>query len=78
MTMKSPPQHKYGFDQFVEVIEEKQHLYGPVVQVKALIDGTICDAHKAPYYGCVRGNDHYTLCEGMLRQLSPANKRRMN
>jgi len=77
-TTKNHPQHKYGFDQFLEVIEEKQHIYGPIVQVKALIDGTVCAAHGTPYYGCVRGNDHYTLCEGSLRPLSPTNKRRMN
>lgn len=76
--MKDHPQHKFSFDQFVEVDEEQQHLYGPIVQVKALIDGHICAAHSAPYYGCVRGNDHYTLCERVLRQLSPANKRRLN
>lgn len=73
-----PTEHKYTFDQFVEVVEEKQHLYGPVVQIKALIDGHLCDTHSAPYYGCVRGNDHYTLCEGSLKQLSPTSKRRMN
>ena len=72
------PRHKFTFDQFVEVVEEKQHIYGPIVQVKALIDGTVCASHSLPYYGCVRGNDHYTLCEGSLRQLSPTNKRRLN
>ena len=70
-----PTEHKYTFDQMLEVREDKQHLYGPVVQVKALIDGHLCDEHSLPYYGCVRGNDHYTLCEGIL---SPIPKRRMN
>jgi len=70
--------HKFTFDQHVEVVEDKQHVYGPVVQVKALIDGHVCAEHKLPYYGCVRGNDHYTLCEGSLRELSPKAKRRMN
>lgn len=72
------PQHKYTFDQHLEVVEEKQELYGPVVQVKALLDGMVCPVHDAPYYGVVRGNDHYTLCESSLRPLSTQNKRRMN
>lgn len=76
--MKTTTNHKFTFDQFVEVIDEKKDTYGPIVQVKALLDGTLCASHKLPYYGCVRGNDHYTLCEGCLKQLSPANKRKMN
>ena len=76
--MTDHPQHKYTFDQHLEVVEEKQATYGPVVQVKALLDGTVCAGHGLPYYGVVRGNDHYTLCEGCLRPLSPTSKRRMN
>ena len=76
--MKDQPQHKYTFDQHLEVAEEMQATYGPVVQVKALLDGTVCAKHGLPHYGVVRGNDHYTLCEGSLRPLSPTSKRRMN
>jgi hypothetical protein len=77
MTTQIRP-HKFAFDQFVEVIDEKKHIYGPVVQVKALIDGHVCAAHGTLYYGCVRGNDHYTLCEATLRELPPHAKRKMN
>jgi hypothetical protein len=76
--VKDHPRHKYTFDQHLEIIEDKKHIYGPVVQVKALIDGTTCEAHGSPFYGCVRGNDHFTLCEEYLRPLSPTNKRRLN
>ena len=76
--MTDQPRHKYTFDQHLEVVEEKQGIYGPVVQVKALLDGTVCMEHKLPYYGVVRGDDHYTLCEGSLRPLSPKSKRSMN
>jgi hypothetical protein len=67
------PRHKYTFEQLVEVVSDGK--YPPVVQIMALIDGHVCSKHSAPYYGCSAGNDHFTLCEGMLK---PCNKRKMN
>lgn len=69
---RGDPPHKYAFEQVLEVTSEG---YPPTVQVKALLVGPRCEKHSAPFYGCVAGNDHFTICEGMLK---PANKRKMN
>jgi len=66
-------EHKFDFGQLVEV--ESGGKYPPVVQVMAKLDGHICTKHSAPYYGCSAGNDHFTLCEGVLK---PVKKRKMN
>ncbi len=70
--MDQKTEHKYDFGQLLEVTEGD---YPPQVQVMAKLDGHLCQKHSAPYYGCSAGNDHFTLCEGLLR---PANKRKMN
>ncbi len=71
--MDQKSKHKFDFGQLVEIDSDGN--YPPVVQVMAKLDGHVCKKHSAPYYGCSAGNDHFTLCEGMLK---PVNKRKMN
>lgn len=69
--------HKYAFEQRVEVHNESDKHYPPVVEVAAKLPGR-CAEHNAPYYGCVHGDGHYTFCEEVLKPLSPTNRSKMN
>lgn len=73
--MDQKSEHKFDFGQSVEVTENEDGKYPPILQVMAKMDGHLCSKHSAPYYGCSAGNDHFTICEGLLK---PANKRKMN
>jgi len=69
------PPHKFEREQRVQY--EGPEEFPPVMEVAALLPG-YCTTHDAPYYGCVHGGDHFTVCEVHLKPLSDAHKRRMN
>jgi hypothetical protein len=75
MSTRTTP-HRFALEQMLEVQDDK---YPSVVQVVALVPGDHrCAKHDALFYGCVHSGDHFTLCEELLKPLSPANRRKMN
>lgn len=76
-TSGQPPQHKYVYEQHVEVQPESEKVYPPTAQVVAKLPG-VCVKHSAPMYGCVHGDNHYTFCEAILHPLSTKGRRSLN
>lgn len=73
----SDPQHKYAYEQHVEVRAESETIYPPTVQVVAKLTGT-CVKHDAPMYGCVHGDNHFSFCEAILHPLTAKGRRSLN
>ena len=70
----SERKHKFAHEQRLEVQDDEGP---PTVEVVALLPGH-CTEHDAPYYGCVHGGDHFTICEECLKPLSPTNRSKLN
>lgn len=66
--------HKFAHEQCVEVLHDE---YPPTMEVVALLPGA-CETHDAPLYGCIHNGDHFQMCEAFLKELSPANRSKLN
>lgn len=67
-------QHKFAREQRVEVQDAE---FPVVVEIVALLP-ECCEAHGAPFYGCVHSGDHFTICEEALKPLTSTSRRKMN